>query len=293
MALCRQGGLAGLSTGHVVKARLYQARGELQRAMAELELMGETGIDPSGMARHIHLRLAMGDVDAASRLGALWTSRPDGDRDGPQPPLLILEIIKLTLARVCLARGELERAGKLLDEVHDTAGPGQRSGRLIEVYLLRSLVSREENRGIVTPGAIKWFSRALEMAAPEGYILLFLENGPAVIPLLQAAARSSGANARLKQYAQQLLDASQEYGEPALLQPPGTAPSLVEQLTPREMEVLQLVAMGDTNQVIAGKLVITVRTVKKHITNILGKLAVSNRTQAVVRARELGLITSE
>ncbi len=73
----------------------------------------------------------------------------------------------------------------------------------------------------------------------------------------------------------------------------GEVPGIVEQLTPREMEVLELLATGDTNQAIAEKLVITVRTVKKHASNIYGKLNVDNRTQAVARARDLGLLSTD
>jgi LuxR family maltose regulon positive regulatory protein len=61
-------------------------------------------------------------------------------------------------------------------------------------------------------------------------------------------------------------------------------------LTPRELEVLQLLAAGDSNQTIADKLVITVRAVKKHTGNIYGKLGVKSRTQAIALAHELKLI---
>jgi len=66
--------------------------------------------------------------------------------------------------------------------------------------------------------------------------------------------------------------------------------SLAEPLTSRELEILQLVAAGATNPDIAQELVITVNTVKKHITNIFGKLGVTTRTQAVARARRLDLL---
>jgi LuxR family maltose regulon positive regulatory protein len=56
------------------------------------------------------------------------------------------------------------------------------------------------------------------------------------------------------------------------------------------MEVLRLIAAGDTNQTIADKLFISVRTVKKHSSNVFSKLNVNSRTQAVARARELGLL---
>jgi LuxR family transcriptional regulator, maltose regulon positive regulatory protein len=67
-------------------------------------------------------------------------------------------------------------------------------------------------------------------------------------------------------------------------------PGLVEPLTVRELEVLQLLAAGTPNQAIAEELVITLDTVKRHVTHILAKLGVANRTQAVGRARELGLL---
>ncbi|HRV92789.1 MAG TPA: tetratricopeptide repeat protein [Anaerolineae bacterium] len=69
-----------------------------------------------------------------------------------------------------------------------------------------------------------------------------------------------------------------------------TSPELIEQLTPRELEVLQLIAEGQTNQQIAETLIISVGTVKSYTSQIYGKLAVNNRTQAVARGRELGLL---
>ena len=65
---------------------------------------------------------------------------------------------------------------------------------------------------------------------------------------------------------------------------------LVEELTPRELEVLQLVATGRTNPEIAKRLEISVGTAKWYTSQIYGKLEVQNRTQAVARARELGIL---
>jgi DNA-binding NarL/FixJ family response regulator len=71
---------------------------------------------------------------------------------------------------------------------------------------------------------------------------------------------------------------------------PVAVPGLVEQLTSREMEVLEMLAAGRSNQAIASQLVVTLDTVKKHVSHVLGKLGAANRTEAVARARELGLI---
>jgi LuxR family transcriptional regulator, maltose regulon positive regulatory protein len=65
---------------------------------------------------------------------------------------------------------------------------------------------------------------------------------------------------------------------------------LVVPLSARELEVLGLLAAGKPNQAIAEELVVTLDTVKSHVTHILDKLGVANRTQAVARARELGLL---
>ncbi|MCA9874207.1 MAG: hypothetical protein KC441_11150 [Anaerolineales bacterium] len=291
MTLCRQGGLAGLSTAHALKARLRQAQGDFPAAAAELTQLGKTGVDPSGKARQILLNIAMGDLPEASRAAEPWLNLLGGETDPAQTPLLISESVQVTLARLFLAQGALARARHLLDAVEETAVPGDRNGRLIEVYLLKALLIQKQNQAAVTPQAQDLFAHALALAEPEGYTLLFLEAGTAVIPLLQAVINQPKTPAPLQAYAQKLLQACKMGGETAVSLPSGEAPSLIEALTPREMEVLLLVATGDSNQAIAAKLVVTVRTVKKHVTNILGKLGVSNRTQAVARARELGLLT--
>lgn len=283
--LCRQGGLAGLSFGYTYQARLLQAQGDFAAALAALANLGETGVDPTGTARHIQLRIAMGDWAEAAYLAQPWVKLLKNE-GLPRPPLLVLEIIRLTVARLLLAQGNLEDAWALLDVVAETAVPHQRNGRLIELYLLKALVRQKQNNGQVTDEALLLFEKSLLLAAPEGYRLLFGEMGTAVVPLLQAVQKHQAADDLIKAYARQLLTAVA--GARAT-----ESAALAEQLTPRELDVLALVAAGDANQEIAAKLFITVRTVKKHITSILSKLGVSNRTQAAARARELGLISSD
>ena len=67
-------------------------------------------------------------------------------------------------------------------------------------------------------------------------------------------------------------------------------PGLAEALTARELEVLGMLAAGKSNQAIASELVVTLDTVKKHVSHVMDKLGAANRTEAVARARELGLI---
>ena len=65
---------------------------------------------------------------------------------------------------------------------------------------------------------------------------------------------------------------------------------IIDPLTSRELEVLEMLAAGRSNQAIAGELVVTLDTVKKHVGHVLGKLGAANRTEAVARARELNLL---
>ncbi|MEJ2752651.1 MAG: response regulator transcription factor, partial [Chloroflexota bacterium] len=106
-------------------------------------------------------------------------------------------------------------------------------------------------------------------------------------------AGGRSAPEEIRQYARMLLAAFGEREQPSPASSAAAADALVEPLTPREMEVLQLIAGGDSNREIAAKLFVSVRTVKKHASNIYSKLNVSSRTQAVAQARAIGLLSSD
>jgi LuxR family maltose regulon positive regulatory protein len=293
MELCRRGGLDGIFIGKMQMSRLRQANGDLEGALEEIRLPKQAfqRVDDFNVAtRQIQIGLAKGDVDGAWRWAAPLVELLRGDPAAVRLPLLFLEILEAIIARVYLAQGEIEKALQLLDRLQATAEPGKRLGRLVEVYLLRALAYYKQNRGSLTPEAIESIEHALELGGPEGYVLLFLEEGPALIPLLNAVADRQAAPDRVREYARKLLNACAGIGKLSAPRPPREAAGLVEPLTPREMEVLELIAAGDSNQMIADKLFITVRTVKKHTSNIYGKLNASSRTQAVALARELGLL---
>jgi len=122
----------------------------------------------------------------------------------------------------------------------------------------------------------------------------FLDEGPALGELLVQASRKSKSGP-LRRYIGELLRVSargkaKQLPKPETLPGAGIPPDLIEALTGREIEVLKLIAAGCSNQEIAEKLVIEASTVKRHLSNIYGKLGVNSRTQAVARSRELGLI---
>jgi len=138
---------------------------------------------------------------------------------------------------------------------------------------------------------------ALTLACPQGYVRVFADEGApmgVLLGRLVAAQRAEDAAARsvpLSCLARVLQALGQKHAEPGSGPRAAAAvPGLVEQLTARELEILRLVATGTPNQRIAEQLVVTLDTVKKHITHLLGKLGAANRTEAVARARQLGLI---
>ena len=139
----------------------------------------------------------------------------------------------------------------------------------------------------------------LTLAGPRGYVRVFADEGPPMAALLgqfiagQRTGRregriSIGYLARLNRAFDTATTTSQSH--PRRGSAPG-APGIVEPLTNRELEVLEMLAAGQSNQAIASQLFVTLDTVKKHVSHLLGKLGAANRTEAVARARELGLIS--
>jgi LuxR family maltose regulon positive regulatory protein len=168
----------------------------------------------------------------------------------------------------------------LLDRIIVAARASERLTRTLEALILEILFLQSQNE---LEAALATLKEALTLAEPEGYIRLFLQAGPPMAQLLrQALARGFTAH---KAYLLKLLAAF----EPS---PPPSSPAagLLEPLSDRELELLQLMATGLSNQDIANKLFLTVGTVKWHLNNIYSKLDVRSRTQAVARARELKLL---
>jgi LuxR family maltose regulon positive regulatory protein len=295
LELCHQGAMHGLFTGYVQKSRLHQAKGELEESLKVFLNLEQTfqRREFTLMARHVSIRLATGDLAGASNLAPTLLEILGESHYAQQLPLIAAESFKLSLARIYIAQGEIDKANRLLDEIQITVEPGMRYGRLMEVYLLRALALQKSNIEIVPSDAVLNLERALDLAEAPGFVVLLLEEGPALIPLLNAVIDHQTAPGRIKRYARKLLNAFGNVGKPAAPQPAVESTALVEQLTRREMEVLELLAAGDSNQAIADKLFITVRTVKKHTSNIYGKLNASSRTQAVAQARQLGLLSAD
>lgn len=133
-----------------------------------------------------------------------------------------------------------------------------------------------------TQDALTWLTPALQQWAQKRMPGVVLQSGLRVIPVLRFAIQQRVSVS----FAQQLLEQFQAATE--------TEPVLIaatnETLTVREVEVLRLIVRGASNREIADELVVSLNTVKSHVTRILAKLAVSSRTQAASRARELKIL---
>jgi LuxR family maltose regulon positive regulatory protein len=137
------------------------------------------------------------------------------------------------------------------------------------------------------PTALSPLERALTLAEPEGYVRIFGDEGEPMAQLLSEAA----GHGIMPDYTTRLLaafEAEEQKSEDEPHLPP--AQSLIEPLSQRELEVLRLIAQGLSNREISGRLFLALSTVKGHNRIIFSKLMVGRRTEAVARARELGLL---
>ena len=195
----------------------------------------------------------------------------------------------LTLVRAYLADGHARQTLPFLEQQVLIAEATGRGYDLIELLMLKALAYAALGN---QKQAFTEMANALCLAEPEGYVRLFIDEGQPILPLLQAAA-TRGVTLI---YVQNLLAAFPSISQSATKSERGIAVSqprvspLIEPLTERELAVLRLVAAGHSNREVGETLTISPTTVKKHLGNVLGKLAAKNRTEAAAKARELHFI---
>ncbi len=220
------------------------------------------------IACRAQLALARGDLQTARRwLGAMPT-----EHDAHT----FYRFLDVNTARLSLAEGRTDQARRRLAEAFERAEQSGWGYGLLAVRVLQALAAESQDV------AVGFLSDALLRAQPEGYIRLFLSEGGSLIPLLSEAARRGVT----PDYVGRILAAHE--GSPAVT--PVRTSALIEPLTERELEVLNLVAAGLSNREIANNLTISLGTAKTHVHNVYGKLGVGSRVQALARARELNLI---
>ncbi len=295
----------------VVLSRLSQMEGDLEAAAREVqEAANLMRLDAPGavgdqvVAQQVRIYLARGESAAAEAAlegqgffpwgrFTLPVLAPDA-KITPATALLYNCALRIALHRAQTRQEEagLEPALELADRLIAGALRRHYVPTALETLLLRAQVHAalgDQERALAD------YAHALQLGEPEGYISIFIEEGAPVGEGLAALLEHNRLQGAQVEYARSILAALAGGDKPAAA-PVAAAPpvghGLIEPLSPRELEVLCLIAEGCSNKEIAERLVITVSAVKKHTANIYGKLSVSSRTQALARARQLGLLSA-
>jgi LuxR family maltose regulon positive regulatory protein len=233
---------------------------------------------------------------------ARWTHETALSVDGEVS--FVRELEHIILARALVALGSeqpgepyLDGALDLLARLLALAESTGWMGKAIEILVLQALAHQAQGD---TGRALSALERALSIAEPEGYLRTFLDEGPPMARLLSEAAdcgiAPDYARSLLAAYGETTKDGADtdirrrttQIADPSIVHRPSSV--LVEPLSERELQVLSLIADGLANREIAERLFLALNTVKVHTRNIYGKLDVHNRTEAVTRARKLGLL---
>jgi LuxR family maltose regulon positive regulatory protein len=259
-----------------------EARAVTKSAIAFMLETGNTTFMPVIQSLQAEIALRQGQIAIAGQ----WAAHLD-----PIPPLTPIWGFfspHLTLAKVWLAQNtpaSRGQAASLIAETRRFTESTHNTRFLIEVLALQALVLHAEDD---EPAALAALEQAIILAEPGGFIRLFVELGPGLVPLLSRLRRQGLS----PEYITQILVAFEvtDIGRPTVAEPFVRPSSLIEPLTPRELEVLALLAQHLTNQEIAEQLVVSPSTVKTHTLNIYRKLEVHGRKQAVARARGLGIL---
>ena len=230
-------------------------------------------------ARRARILIALGRLEEAEawaeERGVSLQDEPDFLREYE-----LITLARLNLAR--LERGELpgDEIARLLDGLLRAARAGGRVGSQIEILVLQTRLHafhRDDD------DARACLERALELGGPERFHRVFMRDGAALRPWLREAVARGAHRGIARRLHAAVVGSGPENG-------PGTGQRLESPLTPREVEVMRLVAAGLRNKEIADQLFISTSTVKRHIANIYAKLGATHRAEAVAKANSLRLL---
>ena len=279
--------LAMLGWSYACIIRILFSRGELadaEKIIQKMEKLSREFHVPPAMADLIavwqaRLWIAQGKLDAASQ----WVEERGLDADNA--PTFQNEFEYIALARLLISQGHLDEAARLLQALLETAKSGDRISRVIEILIIQALAYQA---GDEITQAVTMLEKALTLAEPGGFIRTFVDEGPPMANLLYEALKREIA----PKYIQRLLPAFPitEQDEDTSTNPQVDQSGLIEPLSDREVEVLQLIAKGLTNQEISNRLFLSMHTVKTHTRNIYSKLGAHHRAEAVAKARAFGIL---
>ena len=256
----------------VFLARLKLAWGDVPGAAATLDQASRSARQhnfvhriPDVAAAQVTVLLRQGSLEAAAQLAHAHD-------------------LPLSRARVHLALGDPSQALRVLEQLRETAEARDWKDEQLKVTVLQALAHDAHGE---KDTAVETLGEALALAEPGDFIRIFLDEGPSMAQLLSEAR----AHTAMPGYIDKLLAAFEAEEKKSVDQAAlAGAQPLIEPLSPRELEVLGLIAQGLSNSEIGERLFLALSTVKGHCREIFSKLQVQRRTEAVARARELGLL---
>ena len=282
-----------------VRGHLAFSEGKLQEAIEALEDASQTGRKrreqivfepPASTALLARCYLATGHPEKAR---ACLDARADGEFTNP----LHLEQSRISEARVLVALNQPERAQEILSALLKPAERNAHNRHLVEILLVYGEALAQQKRNDESQ---QMLTRAINLAAEAGFMRLFAEESPDLRALLLKLPALNGPGSWNTNLRKMLVDQSQsrqvnsdtrETPTSRSAHKPAPQPTaLPEPLSQRELEVLALIHEGHANKEIASKMKVAPATVKAHIRNLYGKLGVGRRTEALARARDLGLL---
>lgn len=238
-------------------------------------------------ARQYDYTIRLPGIAAARALLCLYNGNPD-----KAAQLVQKEDRWLVRAEVLIAQGNPSAALAIIIPHRQKMEEMKLDDQLLVTIVLQALALHALGENEPARQALK---EALTMAEPGGFIRLFLDAGEPMRLMLQDLESwmeqyPQEQDQRLKPYVEKLLTAFSAPVDTKSSEPAGQQSGLIEPLSPRELEVLQLISQGLSNQEIGRRLYLALDTVKGHNRRIFEKLQVNRRTEAIARARELGLI---
>ncbi len=291
--------IVALYLGYTTLMRIHLAKGEMDAARLAYQKAEEALTktyspyrrDAYLIVHWVQFWLASGELERAMN----WVQEIAQQTSVHSP--FAREREDVARARILLVQKMPAEALSLLEPLDGSAEKQERWSHVIEIRVLQALAHFMRNKD---QEALTILTQAVRLAEPESYIRIFVDEGTAMTTLLsrlREQERRKGPTLYLdtllaafsrESMTHKPLPTRSDQPRGRLLEQP-----LIEPLSERELEVLHLVARGDSNQEIAEVLVIALDTVKRHVTHIFEKLGVNNRVQAVARARALGLLSDE
>jgi len=300
--LCRKMGTTPtVIGGPTIYAALQLLEGDAQAALATVR-------DYANDARRMHLPWVAGAAAAVEAyinmaIGNL-ASAEAWAASANLPPLDQIDPIRtseqLAHARLLIIQKKYANAYTLLANMGARAEQNESFQHLLEIDILLGQVMNGMGRH---EEALGFIEKAVRLAAPSGSVRFFLDNDAADLVAALRERLHDSPEKELIAFLDRVLSlptlSQTVRGLPASVSPlvvtarSISRPGLAEPITPRELEVLELMAQGLQNAEIARRLYLTVNTLKAHTNSIYGKLDVHSRMQAVNRARELGILTEK